>query len=394
MSKKILFVDDETQILRSLARLFTYTEFEIFTAESAQQALEIMSKQEVNLIITDMRMPFMDGYQLLSEVKQKYPHVLRVILSGYTDEKIIFKALQQNVAKLYLFKPWENEKLLKMVEDIFKTEELIKNDNLLLLINNIKELPTIKSSYQKLVTLIDSDAEIEQIVQALEADQAIATKILHIINSAFYTLKTGSLKKAVTYLGLANIREIIVSTSILEFFQLSSAGRVNMELLWQHSFLCNKLVSFIFEKILKKKMPETAMSAGLLHDVGIIFFLQHFNEKYLEIYNEVEKNQLCLNEEEIKYFFVDHQQTGAYLLSWWELPYPIVETALYHHTPFDDKVVNRELVCVVHLAERYSWDFLHHPYNQFFDEGVFDYLAINKQEFEQELQKIQWDEGG
>lgn len=64
----------------------------------------------------------MDGYQLLRMVKDQYPRVLRVVLSGYSDEKLVIKALQQNIAKFYIFKPWNNEKLLKLVEQIFDTE--------------------------------------------------------------------------------------------------------------------------------------------------------------------------------------------------------------------------------------------------------------------------------
>lgn len=103
MMKKLLFVDDERKILSSLNRLMIDVDYEILTAESGQEALEILEEEpDIDLIISDMRMPYMTGYELLSIVKQRYPKVIRVILSGYTDEKIIYKALQENVAKIYL----------------------------------------------------------------------------------------------------------------------------------------------------------------------------------------------------------------------------------------------------------------------------------------------------
>jgi len=146
--KRILFVDDEVQILKSLTRLFIDTDYDVLTAESGAEALKVLENEEVNLVVSDMRMPNMDGYQLLCKVREKYPKILRVILSGYADEKIVFKALQQNISKLYLFKPWNNDLLLKLVEQIFETEDLLSNSDLLLLINNIEELPTIASSFQ------------------------------------------------------------------------------------------------------------------------------------------------------------------------------------------------------------------------------------------------------
>jgi len=124
MHRRILFVDDEIHILKSLTRVFIDTDYQIFTANSGANALSILRDQEVDLIVSDMRMPNMDGYELLYKVKTEYPDIQRVILSGYADEKLIYKALQQNIAKYYISKPWENDKLIKLMDQIFETEAL------------------------------------------------------------------------------------------------------------------------------------------------------------------------------------------------------------------------------------------------------------------------------
>lgn len=124
MHRKILFVDDEIHILKSLTRVFIDTDYQIFTANSGANALSILREQEVDLIVSDMRMPNMDGYELLYKVKIEYPDIQRVILSGYADEKLIYKALQQNIAKYHISKPWENDKLIKLMDQIFETEAL------------------------------------------------------------------------------------------------------------------------------------------------------------------------------------------------------------------------------------------------------------------------------
>lgn len=389
MSKKILFVDDEVQILRSLFRLFMETDFEVFTAESAKEALDILAQENIDIIISDMRMPLMDGYQLLSQVKEKYPHVLRVILSGYSDEKTLFNALQKNIAKLYLLKPWQNEQIIGIIENLLATEESITDSEFFSSINSLEELPTIQSTYQEIMNCIDQDDGIDKVVRIIEQDPAIASKVLHIANSAFYGIKTGSIKQAVTYLGMENIRNIVLSTFVIQMFESNICSQREIDLLWSHSFLCNKIVSLVFNKFLQKKVPKVGMSAGLLHDVGIIFLLNYFQQEYWQFYKEMmekKENNLCVMES--SRFSIDHQQVGGYLLNWWEIPYPIVEAALYHHDPLNEKVINKELVCAVHIGDKYSWSFLEHGVEQNFDQRAFDFLQVDQGAFERELKEI------
>ena len=125
MTKRILFVDDEPNILKSLYRLFIETDYNLMTADNGEEALKKMEEASFDLVVSDMRMPNMDGFQFLSKVKELYPLTFRIILSGYTDEKMILKALQQNVAKLYVFKPWDNKSLVSLIDRIFETQEIL-----------------------------------------------------------------------------------------------------------------------------------------------------------------------------------------------------------------------------------------------------------------------------
>jgi len=389
--KRILFVDDEVQILKSLKRLFIDTDYDVLTAENGNEALNIFENEEINLVVSDMRMPYMDGYQLLCKIREKYPKVLRVILSGYADEKLVFKALQQNVSKLYMFKPWNNDALLKLVEQIFETEDLLSNSDLLLLVNNFEELPTIESSYQRVIEMIDNDAEIVEISREIERDLSISTKVLHIANSAFYGVKTGSVKQAVTYLGLQNIRNLILATSIIDSMGDTGVGTDFPEELWNHAFLTNKILHFLFEKCLQKKMPELANSAGLLHNIGIVFMLKSFSMKYIFFVKEAKKDGWDLIELEKAEFKATHQETGGYLLRWWDLPFPIVEAALYHHNPFDERIVNSELVIGVHIAQNYAWDMMKVPQMTKFFPEAFAKIGLTQSEFEEKLNTVTWE---
>lgn len=388
MLNRILFVDDESQILRSITRLFMDTEYEVLTAGSGAEALDLLEVEQVDIIVSDMKMPKMTGYQLLNEVKKRFPNIVRIILSGFSDERIVFDALQKNIAKLYILKPWENAVLINTIEKVFQIENVLRNnEKVLKLLNNAEELPTIKTSYQKIINVIESEQEIYKIVEAIEGDNSIVIKLLHIVNSSYYSIKTGSIKRAVAYLGLDNIKNIVIASAFIDGLNFNKKDNKKLEQLWEHAFISNRIISIIYTEFLNKKIPETEMNAGLLSNVGIIFMIHSFHEKYMEIFEEVEKHNSSLIELENKAFGTNHQEVGGYLLQWWDIPLPIVEAALYHHNPFDENIINRQIVLVAHIAEKYAWDILKINYFLEFNEKVFDELKIDKEQFENKLKE-------
>lgn len=383
--KKILFVDDEKQILKSLSRLFMETDYEIETAESGAEALDRLASNDFDLIVSDMRMPNMDGNELLSKVKVLYPNVMRIMLSGYCEDQIIFKALQKNLAKLYIFKPWENEIILKTIEQIFQTEDMLKSNNLLKIMNSVDNLPTIKCSYQRIINLIENEADDIEISKEIESDPAVAVKIIQVANSAFYGAKTGSIQRAITYIGLANTYNLVLSTSIIDAFEDVGFDDKNIEYVWKHAFVSNKLLAFFYEKHLNRKLPELYSTAGLFQNIGVLLLLKCFKHDYMKLLveNIPNKNNLLLNEKNS--FNITHVEAGGYLLKWWDFPYPIVEAAMYHHNPMDVNVVNRELVSAVHLAGTYATQLLTGSGINELDMEVFRVLGVSKNNFEESL---------
>jgi HD-like signal output (HDOD) protein/ActR/RegA family two-component response regulator len=385
--KKILFVDDELQILKSLKRLFMDTDYEIFTADSGNAALAILANEKIDLVITDMRMPIMDGFELLQKIQEAHPHVLRIILSGYSEKTTILNALQKNLAKLYIMKPWDNSLLLKVVNQIFETDSILCDDNLIHLIHNTDDLPTLKTSYHQIMNLIDESADLGKIANAIAKDPAIATKILHIINSAFYEVKTGNIKQAIALLGLSTTRNIVLATSIVDSFTMQGLYKARLEMIWNHAFICSQILNIIYKNFLDKKLSEIESSAGLLHNIGMALFFKIFPEKYIEIFRRIEKDKdkgdlLAMEWDSLN---VTHQQAGAYLLKWWEIPYPIVEAALYHHTPFATGIINHELIYAVNIAQHYANTFVGNQLADTFDPSVFNALGIQQSQLEEEL---------
>lgn len=385
--KKLLFVDDEVQILKSFRRVFIDTDYEVITANSGVEALDILEKTSVDLIISDMRMPEIDGYDLLLKVKQLYPKTSRIILSGYSDEKVVFKALRNNIAKVYMFKPWSNDEIVVTINNLFTTLESIKNNNLLSLLNTLEHLPTIPGKYLEIIDLIERDANIEQISDLIETDPAIASEILHVANSAYYGGKTGSIKQAITTIGLNCTRELVLSTSVINMFKSDKGAQNMLELAWEMSYLVNKLTLFIYKKILNRKIPSLYQSAGLLHNLGVVFLLSVHGKSYMEILlNSSNDKQLIDKEKELMHS--THMEAGGHLLNWWGFPYAVVEGALYHHNPYNPSIINKDLVKVLHLAQYYANLMIGQTNDDELDLQLFIDLETNKQAFEEKLKSF------
>ncbi len=215
--------------------------------------------------------------------------------------------------------------------------------------------------------------------------------MLRVANSAFYGAKTGSISQAIMYVGLINVKNIVLSNGI---FTSLGIDRDLQRTLWEHVNLTNRLMSAIYQKCLFKKVPNIFASAGLLHDIGRVVIYQYFMDEFkqvLEIMKESPEKNIIEIESEI--IGVDHQKIGGYLLNWWEIPVPIVETALFHHDPMNDAVMNKELVSVVHIANYFSWKLLKDKTScQVLKPEAYDYLGIQEEnvlkvidEFEKEL---------
>lgn len=114
-NRTLLFVDDEENVLRSLQRGLMDEPYNLLFADSGQKALEILEKNEVHVIVTDMRMPEMSGLDLLRIVKQKYPKIVRLVLSGYTQVTTLLTAINQGEIFKFITKPWKLEEDFKIV---------------------------------------------------------------------------------------------------------------------------------------------------------------------------------------------------------------------------------------------------------------------------------------
>ena len=120
MEKKLLLVDDEENVLRALERVFVPVGHQVLMATSGEEALTLLANESVDLVISDMRMPGMDGHQFLKQVRSLYPTTMRTILSGFAEGKDVINCLRDGSARMYILKPWDNTRLLAEVEKLLQ----------------------------------------------------------------------------------------------------------------------------------------------------------------------------------------------------------------------------------------------------------------------------------
>jgi len=380
LGKRILFVDDEKAILRAVDRLFFDCGYEVLTAESGEAGLGVLTAGPVDVVVSDIRMPGMDGHQFLRKVKALYPGTTRLILSGYAEESAILNSVVDGSSNMYLLKPWDGQDLKKKIAQILEARELFNNKTLLDFANRLDNLSMASGVYDSVVRLTEQGADMSQIAAAIETDPAVAAAVLRVANSAFHNVKTGSIAKAITFLGLTVIKTIVLSCSLFNFASIK-VPPFSVKKLTRKASMANRLLSLIYSELLKKQVPDTHQTAALLNDIGLLMCLHYFPEQYGLIVREYalgkEKDFVKLEKDVLG---ITHQEFGGYLLNWWGLPYPIVETALFHHDPLRDAIMNKELVAAAHIAGYYSWKMIGPELATELEPGAFAVLGIREED--------------
>ncbi|MBA4388683.1 MAG: hypothetical protein C0404_11930 [Verrucomicrobia bacterium] len=121
----VLCVDDEASILEVLRKLLERENFKVLSATGGKDALRIMAEEAVDLVISDQRMPEMDGTTLLSHIRTKYPHVLRIMMSGYSDFDSLVAAVNEGEIFRFIAKPWQRENLIQVINAALNQREVI-----------------------------------------------------------------------------------------------------------------------------------------------------------------------------------------------------------------------------------------------------------------------------
>ncbi len=336
--KKILFVDDEPNVLEGLERMLfpMQREWHIAFAGGGQEALDLMEQQSFDVIVTDMRMPGMDGAALLTEVKERYPDTVRFVLSGQSDKNTTYRSV--GLAHQFMAKPCNPKALKAHVDSAIALRQLLANKKLKRMISHASTLPSLPTAYAALMNELQSkDASTGAVGKIMESDIGMTAKVLQLVNSAFFGLgqQVTSAAQAASLLGLDAVRSLVLMVSV--FSQADDRKlpeELSLDALWQHSIAVGEWARKIAEiEKASKNIVSDAYTAGLLHDAGLLFIAVNFIDDYRHIVDYSFVNNVPLVDAERDTLGCTHAEVGAYLMGIWGLPDSIVQAAAFHHCP-------------------------------------------------------------
>ncbi|MGH1426847.1 MAG: response regulator [Arenicella sp.] len=130
---KVLFVDDERRVTTALRSIFRQ-EYKVFVANSGVDALTLLAENDIDVIVSDQRMPNMLGHQLLAEVQKRHPRTMRILLTGFTDKEAIIRNINEGQVYRFLNKPWQNDEIRRIIAEAalaseFEVQSAIKEVN-------------------------------------------------------------------------------------------------------------------------------------------------------------------------------------------------------------------------------------------------------------------------
>ena len=252
----LLFVDDEQNILSSLKRLFRPIGYRILLANNGQDGLDVLKKEKIDLVISDMRMPQMDGAEFLSKVKKHWPDTIRILLTGYADISATVEAINSGQIFKYVSKPWNDNDLLLSVKLGLEKKYITEERDKLLRITK-KQNEKLRQFNEKLETKVK-----ERTAALLSAKREIEEAHLN-LKQTFVS----SIKVFTNLLGLRGGEDM--------------AGHSRK--VAEHA---RKLAT---ELGLKEETIQSVLFAGLLHDIGKIVLPDRLLNKAFNAMNAEDK---------------------------------------------------------------------------------------------------------
>jgi HD-like signal output (HDOD) protein len=325
---RILFVDDEPRVLEALQNLLRRHRrgWDMVFAEGGQRGLDLLTEDHFDIVVSDIRMPKVDGATVLQAAQKLQPEAVRIVLSGFMEQETALRAVP--VAHQFLAKPCDPMSLEVTLDRACQLHELIRDPELRRILGQVQKLPSIPSTWARLKTVMDSPtSNASQVATVLRQDVAVCARILQLVNSPFFgpARRITALEDAVTYLGNNLIKNLVFS---LELFQSAPASSAfSLEEMRVHTLLTASIARRV---VPERRLADEAFFAAMLHDVGLLV---------LATLPEVPQDPTL------------HLRIGAYLMSLWGMDTPLIHAVQDHHNPSARASGRFTTTTAVHVAD-------------------------------------------
>ncbi len=303
--------------------------------ESGPDALDRLKESPFDVVVSDMRMPGMDGSNLLREVLNLYPATVRMILSGQCERNAVLKCV--GPTHQFLTKPCDSELLKATVARACRLRDHLSDEWIKQIVSSVESLPSWPSNYSEFTEQLQSPApSIRRLGEVVSHDPAMAAKIVQLVSSGFFgsPQRVADPAHAVSLLGLDTLATMAELPGI--FFPLGQKVLQEpfLKALRTHSVLVAEAAKAVAESETDDgTLIGDAYLSGLLHDIGILVFTKDAPEHYLETVALARMNETTLKQAEKRTFDTTRDDVGAYLMGLWGLPDPVVRAIAYHLSP-------------------------------------------------------------
>jgi HD-like signal output (HDOD) protein len=357
--KNILFVDDEPMILAGLQRLLRAhrNEWDMTFAGSGAEALALFDTKSFDAVVTDMRMPAMDGAKLLELVRERSPGTIRIVLSGYFESATALRSVP--VAHQYLAKPCDPRKLREAIERSCGMASLLPDEALRRVVGAIGGLPALPRTSALLAAALENpDVPLGEIGRIVEHDVAITAKLMQLVNSAFFCLpyRVTSVRGAVSYLGLDTLKQLVLSIELFRTMRPRQAiAGFSLTAFEEHSHLTASIAA-------RLPAAEAVVAAGVvasvLHDAGKLVLAAHLPHEFEKVLAASRIEQRPMHLVEMEQMGTTHADIGAYLLGLWGLSGAVVDAVSRHHRPevSEGGGAGLDVLAITHIADGLAWE--------------------------------------
>jgi HD-like signal output (HDOD) protein len=307
---RVLFVDDEPRILDGLRRSLRAKrhEWDMLFVTGGAEALDVLADTPHDVVVSDMRMPGMDGAELLTHVSRRHPAVARVVLSGHTEPEAAIKVAV--AGHRFLNKPSDPDSVVAVIEHLLVTTSGTHATEVRRIAGGVRSLPTLPDHVDRLGTLLRApDAGLSSAIRAASHDVGLTAKLLQLSNSAFFgaRARVSSVDSVVNALGLPMIQALVGAGEVLwSSAEWGPDAEQHLAITWRHA----AATAFLVASIASPANRPDAQAAALLQDVGRFVCLAR------EVDDVDPVTTACGD--------VPYRDVGVELLHLWGLPGPIV----------------------------------------------------------------------
>ncbi|BCJ49554.1 signal transduction protein [Actinoplanes sp. NBRC 14428] len=317
---RVLFVDDEPRILDGLRRSLRgrRAEWDMEFATSGALALELLARTPFDVVVSDMRMPGMDGAELLAETSRAHPHAARVVLSGHIEPEAIVEVAM--AGHRFLIKPSDAESVTAVIEQLLVHTSASHARAARRLAGAVQSVPVLPGHAEHVAGLRAPDTGLETAVRAATGDIGLAAKLLQLSTSRFFggRPRNSSVESIVHAMGAPMVQAVAAAGERLAPAGWHPGAGPLLEAAWRHAMATARLV----ERVASPANRPHAQAAALLQDIGRLVCLAGTDATPATV-------DLAAGTRD----GVPFRDVAVELLHLWGVPAPVVAAVAHRDTP-------------------------------------------------------------